>query len=102
MTSHALRPLALFLSACTSTEQQQSDGPTSHARSETAGDAQAPHDADDVAFAAAHGPEVNQLAGTLRGAEFDRLWLESMISHRRGAVEMAEAEIARTKQMLEG
>lgn len=31
---------------------------------------------------------------SLRGAEFDRLWLESMISHHQGAVEMANAEIA--------
>jgi uncharacterized protein (DUF305 family) len=28
------------------------------------------------------------------GAEFDRLWLESMISHHQGAIEMAKAEIA--------
>ncbi|MDQ2636190.1 MAG: DUF305 domain-containing protein [Actinomycetota bacterium] len=31
---------------------------------------------------------------SLRGEEFDTLWLESMISHHEGAVEMAEAEIA--------
>ena len=31
---------------------------------------------------------------SLRGAEFDKLWLESMISHHQGAVEMAKAEIA--------
>jgi uncharacterized protein (DUF305 family) len=31
---------------------------------------------------------------SLRGAEFDRLWLQSMISHHRGAVEMAKAEVA--------
>jgi uncharacterized protein (DUF305 family) len=31
---------------------------------------------------------------SLRGAEFDTLWLESMISHHEGAVGMAEAEIA--------
>ncbi|KUI24289.1 DUF305 domain-containing protein [Mycobacterium sp. IS-1742] len=31
---------------------------------------------------------------SLRGAEFDTLWLESMISHHQGAVEMAKAEIA--------
>ena len=30
----------------------------------------------------------------LRGAEFDRLWLTSMISHHRGAIGMAESEIA--------
>jgi uncharacterized protein (DUF305 family) len=30
----------------------------------------------------------------LTGAEFDTLWLESMISHHQGAVEMARAEIA--------
>ena len=28
------------------------------------------------------------------GAEFDQLWLESMISHHQGAIEMAKAEIA--------
>ena len=62
---------------------------------------------------------------SLRGAELDTLWLESMIAHHRGAVEMAkaeivngdndaakalageiikaqEAEIAQMKQMLEG
>jgi uncharacterized protein (DUF305 family) len=31
---------------------------------------------------------------SLRGAEFDTLWLQSMISHHQGAVEMAKAEIA--------
>lgn len=30
---------------------------------------------------------------SLRGAEFDKLWLESMIGHHEGAVEMAKAEI---------
>jgi uncharacterized protein (DUF305 family) len=28
------------------------------------------------------------------GAEFDKLWLESMISHHQGAIDMAKAEIA--------
>ena len=31
---------------------------------------------------------------SLRGTEFDTLWLESMISHHQGAIEMAKAEIA--------
>jgi uncharacterized protein (DUF305 family) len=31
---------------------------------------------------------------SLSGAEFDRLWLQSMISHHQGAVEMAKAEVA--------
>lgn len=31
---------------------------------------------------------------SLSGAEFDTLWLESMISHHQGAIEMARAEIA--------
>ena len=31
---------------------------------------------------------------TLKGAEFDDLWLQSMISHHQGAVAMAEPEIA--------
>jgi uncharacterized protein (DUF305 family) len=30
----------------------------------------------------------------LKGAEFDELWLQSMIDHHRGAIEMANAEIA--------
>lgn len=32
--------------------------------------------------------------GTLAGAEFDALWLQSMINHHRGAIEMARVEIA--------
>lgn len=32
---------------------------------------------------------------SLRGAEFDRLWLQSMIDHHRGAIEMAKAELAK-------
>lgn len=31
---------------------------------------------------------------SLNGAAFDKLWLESMISHHQGAIEMAKAEIA--------
>ena len=31
---------------------------------------------------------------TLKGAQFDTLWLQSMISHHQGAVAMAEVEIA--------
>jgi uncharacterized protein (DUF305 family) len=31
---------------------------------------------------------------TLNGTEFDKLWLESMISHHQGAIEMAKAELA--------
>jgi uncharacterized protein (DUF305 family) len=31
---------------------------------------------------------------SLNGAEFDKLWLESMISHHQGAIEMAKAEVA--------
>jgi uncharacterized protein (DUF305 family) len=31
---------------------------------------------------------------SLNGAEFDKLWLDSMISHHQGAIEMAKAEIA--------
>jgi uncharacterized protein (DUF305 family) len=31
---------------------------------------------------------------TLKGAEFDTLWLQSMISHHQGAIEMAKAEVA--------
>jgi uncharacterized protein (DUF305 family) len=32
--------------------------------------------------------------GSLQGPEFDTLWLQSMISHHRGAIEMAKAEVA--------
>ena len=31
---------------------------------------------------------------SMNGAEFDKLWLESMINHHQGAIERAEAEIA--------
>jgi uncharacterized protein (DUF305 family) len=31
---------------------------------------------------------------SLQGAEFDTLWLKSMISHHQGAIEMAKAEVA--------
>ena len=31
---------------------------------------------------------------SLNGAEFDTLWLQSMIGHHQGAIEMAKAEIA--------
>jgi uncharacterized protein (DUF305 family) len=31
---------------------------------------------------------------SLEGAEFDQLWLQSMIGHHQGAIEMAKAEIA--------
>jgi len=31
---------------------------------------------------------------SLKGAEFDTLWLQSMISHHQGAIEMAEGEVA--------
>ena len=31
---------------------------------------------------------------SLKGAEFDTLWLQSMISHHQGAIEMAKTEIA--------
>ena len=36
---------------------------------------------------------IDKLA-TLKGEEFDRLWLSSMITHHRGAIEMAQAEVA--------
>jgi uncharacterized protein (DUF305 family) len=38
-------------------------------------------------------PTMKRLT-SLNGAEFDKLWLESMISHHQGAIEMAKAEIA--------
>jgi uncharacterized protein (DUF305 family) len=36
---------------------------------------------------------------SLRGPEFDRLWLQSMISHHQGAVAMAKSEIADGKNV---
>ena len=36
---------------------------------------------------------------SLNGADFDKLWLESMISHHQGAIEMAKAEIANGKNI---
>jgi uncharacterized protein (DUF305 family) len=44
---------------------------------------------------------------SLRGAEFDTLWLQSMISHHQGAIEMAKAEVAHgqnedVKRMAQG
>jgi uncharacterized protein (DUF305 family) len=38
-------------------------------------------------------PTMARLA-SLKGAEFDKLWLESMIGHHQGAIGMAKAEIA--------
>ena len=32
--------------------------------------------------------------GSLKGTEFDTLWLQSMIGHHQGAIEMAKAEVA--------
>ena len=32
---------------------------------------------------------------TLQGAEFDKLWLQSMISHHQGAIEMSETEVSK-------
>src|SRR4051794_8240606 len=34
---------------------------------------------------------------TLRGGDFDRLWLRSMIEHHRGAIAMAQQEVAKGK-----
>jgi uncharacterized protein (DUF305 family) len=36
---------------------------------------------------------------SLNGQEFDKLWLESMIGHHQGAIEMAKAEIANGDNM---
>ena len=36
---------------------------------------------------------------SLKGAEFDKLWLQSMISHHQGAIEMAKAEVANGKNV---
>ncbi|WP_193045080.1 DUF305 domain-containing protein [Mycolicibacterium baixiangningiae] len=86
MTARTLRPLALFaallavlfLSACTSSEQQ-SDGHTDHAHSEAAGDTQSPHNADDVTFARdmmPHHQQALQLVDLARGRSNDPALLE--------------------------
>jgi uncharacterized protein (DUF305 family) len=36
---------------------------------------------------------------SLQGTEFDTLWLQSMIGHHRGAIEMAKAEVANGKNI---
>ena len=36
---------------------------------------------------------------SLNGSEFDTLWLQSMISHHEGAIEMARAEITNGKNV---
>ncbi|MEO9326361.1 DUF305 domain-containing protein [Gordonia aurantiaca] len=52
-----------------------------------------------------HGPHSGAMGGMMsaqemttlqnaRGAEFDRLWLEGMIRHHEGAIEMADEELA--------
>lgn len=41
-----------------------------------------------------HGDDMAQLEAA-KGAEFDRLWLGSMIKHHQGAVEMAQTELAK-------
>lgn len=38
--------------------------------------------------------------GTLRGAEFDKLWLQSMIGHHEGAIAMAKPEVADGKSSV--
>jgi uncharacterized protein (DUF305 family) len=38
--------------------------------------------------------DVLNLLETLTGADFDKLWLRSMISHHQGAVTMAQSEMA--------
>lgn len=90
MTARTLRPLALFaallaalfLSSCTSTEQQ-SDGHTDHTHSEAAGDnaqpGQAPHNADDVTFARdmmPHHKQALQLVDLARDRSSDPALLE--------------------------
>ena len=42
---------------------------------------------------AGHGSTMTKLE-SLNGAEFDKQWLESMISHHQGAIEMAKTELA--------
>jgi uncharacterized protein (DUF305 family) len=88
-------------------------------------DAAMDHSGHDMAMPGMVDTATMQRLESLRGAEFDTLWLQSMISHHEGAVEMArteladgdnpeakalaehivstqEAEITQMKQMLEG
>ncbi|CCF64781.1 DUF305 domain-containing protein [Nocardia cyriacigeorgica] len=51
-------------------------------------------------------PEQMSSLGAMSGPEFDKMWLQMMIDHHRGAVEMAQTEIAsgtnpQAKQMAE-
>jgi len=45
-------------------------------------------------------PEQMQALRDAEGLEAERLWLELMIEHHRGGVEMAEAVLARTENEL--
>ncbi|MBO0678533.1 DUF305 domain-containing protein [Mycolicibacterium sp. S2-37] len=88
-------------------------------------DAAMDHSGHDMSMTGMVDTATMQRLGSLRGAEFDTLWLQSMISHHEGAIEMArteladgqnaeaktlaehivstqEAEITQMKQMLEG
>lgn len=57
-------------------------------------DAAMDHSGHDMSMTGMVDPATMQRLESLRGAEFDTLWLQSMISHHEGAVEMAKAEIA--------
>ncbi|WP_422743055.1 DUF305 domain-containing protein [Mycobacterium sp. WMMD1722] len=57
-------------------------------------DAAMDHSGHDMSMTGMVDAATMQRLESLRGAEFDTLWLQSMISHHQGAVEMANAEIA--------
>jgi uncharacterized protein (DUF305 family) len=48
----------------------------------------------DTAMTGMVGQATMTKLGSLHGADYDRLWLQSMISHHQGAVDMANTEIA--------
>ncbi|MBI5336455.1 uncharacterized protein (DUF305 family) [Mycobacterium sp. BK558] len=55
---------------------------------------QADQDAPDQSMPGMVDPATITRLESLRGPEFDRLWLQSMVGHHQGAIEMAKAEIA--------
>ncbi len=50
---------------------------------------------DDTAMTGMVDPGTLTKLGTLNGPDFDKLWLQSMISHHQGAVEMANTEVSK-------
>lgn len=126
MTSRNLRPLALFAAVLAASQGPEMDQLTEMLRSWGEDpEAGMDHSGHGLAMPGMVDDATLMRLESLLGAEFDTLWLESMIAHHRGAVEMAkaeivngdddaakalagailtaqEAEIAQMKQMLEG